>query len=78
MIRPKLAPYQRTKQPSNSSNMSHIAALYSLPTGTTILDNQVAGHTFEDGKDTIGKHFNVFVQTFYSIKCIIRNAKGPK
>lgn len=57
MIRPKQVPYQRTKKPSSPSKMSHIAALYSLPTGTTILDHQVAGHTFEEGKDTIGKSF---------------------
>lgn len=70
MIRPQLVPYQRAKQPPSSASMSHLAAVYSLPTGTTILDHQVAGHMFEEGKDTIGTK-NLLL-SFTSIEFILK------
>lgn len=59
MIRPKLLPYKRKKTSNNNTAMSN-ATLYNLPIGTILLDNQVAGHTFQDGKDAIGKLISIY------------------
>lgn len=34
--------------------MSGLAAVLTLPPGTVVHDHQVAGHIFEDGRETIG------------------------
>lgn len=37
--------------------------LKEMPSGTELLENQVAGHTFQIGKDEIGKIDKFFIQT---------------
>lgn len=59
MIRLKLPPYQRTKSISKSIQQQKMIAntiLKDLPNGTELLENQVAGHTFQIGTDEIGKY----------------------
>ena len=74
MIRPKPIPYQRkANQQSNKAKMSKSATILELPMGTVLLDNQVAGHTFEEGKDSIGRIVLFFF--FNKIKCPTKNYK---
>lgn len=58
IIRPKLPPYQRSKpinKMSKKQKMISDTLLNDLPHGTELLESQVAGHTFQIGKDEIGK-----------------------
>lgn len=56
MLRPKPVPYQRRKKTSSSKAMSNAiaAAQHNLPVGTVLMEHQVAGHTFQEGKDDVG------------------------
>lgn len=52
----KLPPYQRTRsQIAITMSNNKINTCFDIPIGTVLLDHQVAGHTFQDGKDTIGR-----------------------
>lgn len=57
IIRPKLPPYQRPKTinwMTKKQKMISQTILKDLPSGTELLENQVAGHTFQIGTDEIG------------------------
>lgn len=58
IVRTKLPPYQRRKigPKASSKHLKMISQtiLNDLPTGTELLENQVAGHTFQIGTDEIG------------------------
>lgn len=54
MLRPKQVPYQRKRITTQSTSSSMASAMYNLPIGTVLLDHQVAGHTFQEGKDDVG------------------------
>lgn len=57
-IRSKLPPYQRSKGINRSSKEQKMISqtiLKDLPSGTGLLESQVAGHTFQIGSDEIGK-----------------------
>lgn len=59
LIRSKLPPYQRTKSISRTTKKQKMIAktiLKDLPDGTELLENQVAGHTFQIGSDEIGNY----------------------
>lgn len=60
IVRTKLPPYQRiktnTKTPKALKMISQ-TILKDLPNGTELLENQVAGHTFQIGTDEIGRYF---------------------
>lgn len=67
IIRPKLPPYQRPKtinRTSKKQKMISQTILKDLPSGTELLENQVAGHTFQIGTDEIGKCIS-FVNTIF-------------
>ena len=55
---PKLPPYQRKKSAKRRPTVAMLKAadayLLDLPFGTVPMDNQVAGHTFQAGTDSIG------------------------
>lgn len=58
IIRPKLPPYQRSKsinRITKKQKMISQTILKDLPSGTELLESQVAGHTFQIGTDEIGK-----------------------
>lgn len=56
----KLPPYQRKRSFINlGQTMSNQTVINDLPKGTTILDNQVAGHTFREGSNDIGKFVTI-------------------
>lgn len=57
IVRPKLPPYQRQKavcRMSKKQKMISDTLINDLPHGTELLESQVAGHTFQIGKDEIG------------------------
>lgn len=58
IVRPKLPPYQRSKSVNRTSKKQKMISqtiLKDLPSGTELLENQVAGHTFQIGSDEIGE-----------------------
>lgn len=62
IVRIKLPPYQRRKRgPTKTSKYQKMIAqtiLNDLPSGTELLESQVAGHTFQIGTDEIGMIFS--------------------
>lgn len=58
IVRTKLPPYQRRKRgPTKTSKYQKMISqtiLNDLPSGTGLLESQVAGHTFQIGTDEIG------------------------
>ncbi|XP_031627181.1 inositol polyphosphate multikinase isoform X2 [Contarinia nasturtii] len=57
IVRPKLPPYQRSKPIKRSTKKQRMISqtiVKDLPRGTELLENQVAGHTFQIGTDEIG------------------------
>lgn len=62
MIRSKLPPYQRNRSYIGGVNnkfqvmsvIQDMSDIPELPQGTVVLENQVAGHTFQNGTNAIG------------------------
>lgn len=78
IIRSKLPSYRRLKGVNRTSKkirMISQAILKDLPTGTELLESQVAGHTFQIGTDEIGNSqftmFSIFILIDQKILSII-------